>query len=292
VRLLGTSFALVWVIQQVEWSVVLSAISALPVWAYVIPAGVICVNTVLQSVRLRWVFSALGEECKLTVLLDCLFRGSFVGLALPSGGNEVAKCALIASSGPGMAKSLAAMASVRLLQLPTWIVLLVWGLVSGVLSVAPVLEWAAAVFIGVASMVLVTAALARGSLPEWVPWRTHLERLRADFEVVRSDGPVMLLVASLGAVLAVLNCSVVWALLVAASSELPFQTVLAFVPAADVLIWLPISISGVGVRESAFAMALVPWGVPVASAVAIGITRWTGELARGAIGCMLWILRT
>ena len=73
---------------------------------------------------------------------------------------------------------------------------------------------------------------------------------------------------------------------------LRISRVLALVPAADVLIWLPISIGGVGVRESAFAMALGPWGVPVASAVAIAITRWTGELARGAIGCMLWVLKT
>jgi len=282
----------VWVIQQVEWSVVSAAISALPVWAYAVPAVVICINTVVQSLRLRWVFLALGEDCKLTVLLDCLFRGSFVGLALPSGGNEVAKCALIAASGPGMRKSLSAMASVRVLQLPTWILLLVWGLVSGVLSDAPVLEWAASLFIGAASMVLCVAAVARGSLPHWVPLKGYLESLQADFEMVRCNGLVMLFVASLGVVLAMLNCSVVWALLVASSTELPFGTVLAFVPAADVLIWLPISISGVGVRESAFAMALVPWGIPVASAVAIGITRWTGELARGAIGCMLWILRT
>ena len=69
-----------------------------------------------------------------------------------------------------------------------------------------------------------------------------------------------------------------------------FATVLGLVPAADVLIWLPISISGVGVRESVFALALEPWGILAPSAVAIGIVRWTGELARGAIGCMLMAL--
>ena len=49
-------------------------------------------------------------------------------------------------------------------------------------------------------------------------------------------------------------------------------------------------IGGVGVRESVFALALEPWGILAPSAVAIGIVRWTGELARGAIGCMLMAL--
>ena len=79
-------------------------------------------------------------------------------------------------------------------------------------------------------------------------------------------------------------------LLLAADTPISFATVLGLVPAADVLIWLPISISGVGVRESVFALALEPWGILAPSAVAIGIVRWTGELARGAIGCMLMAL--
>ena len=70
----------------------------------------------------------------------------------------------------------------------------------------------------------------------------------------------------------------------------PMGEPLGLVPAADVLIWLPVSVGGVGVRESVFALALEPWGILAPSAVAIGIVRWTGELARGAIGCMLMAL--
>ena len=87
-----------------------------------------------------------------------------------------------------------------------------------------------------------------------------------------------------------LNCAVVWGLLEWFGHPHGFETVLALVPAMDVVIWMPISLAGIGVRESVFAIALVPRGLAMDTAIAIGMIRWTGELARAAIGCMLWLL--
>ena len=76
VRLAGTGIALFWLVQQVEWSVVVEAMSRLPAWAYAVPAVVVMFNTVLQAARLCMVFKAMDQECSLTTVLDCLFRNA------------------------------------------------------------------------------------------------------------------------------------------------------------------------------------------------------------------------
>lgn len=52
------------------------------------------------------------------------------------------------------------------------------------------------------------------------------------------------------------------------------------------------TISGVGVREGVMARALAPYGAAPTLAVAIALTRWTGELGRAALGgVLLWVDR-
>ena len=232
----------------------------------------------------------LGNRLRVATVLGCLMRGAFVGLTLPSGGGEIAKAALIGRAGPGLRAAVSALVVVRITQLPSWILVLCWGLAVGAYADTPVLLVAALSFISVATSVLVVVGVGR--LPwrdEW-PGAESVSRWRDGFGTIRQEPRLIAALVGLGILAAVLNSAVVWMLLGAAGTPIPFPTVLGLVPAADVLIWLPISIGGVGVRESVFALALEPWGVLAPSAVAIGIVRWTGELARGVIGCMLMAL--
>ena len=290
IRLVGTVGALAWIAHRLDVGSLLDAVGALPTWTFLVPVSIVLINTLNQSIRLSWVLSHLGHRLSVRSVLSCLMRGSFVGLTLPPGGGEIAKTALIGRSGPGLRAAVSALVVVRLTQLPSWILVLCWGLVVGAYAATPVLMVAALTFIAGATTLLSIVILGR--LPwrdEW-PWSESVTRWRQGFKTIQQEHGLILSLIALGILAAVLNSAVVWVLLEAAGTPIAFATVIGLIPAADVLIWLPISVGGVGVRESVFALALEPWGILAPSAVAIGIVRWTGELARGAIGCMLMAL--
>jgi uncharacterized membrane protein YbhN (UPF0104 family) len=89
---------------------------------------------------------------------------------------------------------------------------------------------------------------------------------------------------------ALINGLVVWIVLVAYGIDMSYAEVLAVIPAADTLISLPITVSGLGVREGIFVYVLAPWGADEAVAVAAGFTRWTGELGRALAGGLLLVV--
>lgn len=61
-------------------------------------------------------------------------------------------------------------------------------------------------------------------------------------------------------------------------------TLMAFFPAVLMLQVLPISISGLGVREGAFVLFLTPLGVPAEQAVALGLLVWVLNLLVSLLG--------
>ena len=290
IRVIGTVGALAWIAHRLDGPSLAAAVTALPGWAFLVPVSIVMLNTLNQAIRLCWVLKVLGHELHVRTVLSCLMRGAFVGLTLPSGGGEIAKTALIGRAGPGLGSAISALVVVRITQLPSWIIVLCWGLAVGAYARTPALLVSALCFIAVAITLLVVVTFAHLPWRDHWPWAGSVERWRDGFKTIRRTPVLLAGLVGLGVLAAVLNSTVVWMLLLAANTPISFATVLGLVPAADVLIWLPISISGVGVRESVFALALEPWGILAPSAVAIGIVRWTGELARGAIGCMLMAL--
>ena len=72
--------------------------------------------------------------------------------------------------------------------------------------------------------------------------------------------------------------------------EVPIAAVLAFVPAVLMLQVLPISISGLGVREGALALFLHPFGVSAAQALAAGLLWFGATIVVGLLGAPAFLL--
>ena len=298
-RIAGTIIALWWVMGRVEPDVALQALSEAPLWVFVVPSVGVFFNTIIQGIRIQRMLMAMGARLSLGRVLSAVCRGAFMGLVLPSGGQEVAKAALLAKATSRMDVGIGALLAARVLQLPMWALLLTWSLYSGLLVSDPVLGMAAAGFLCVICVVLGLSfwGLQREDephvfLPRWTPARLvdGVQRIVVALRMLRSHPQAILIVASLALPAAVINIGVVWAILWGFSAPLDPGEVAALLPAADVLIWMPIRMSGLGVREGLFAYFLAPRGVGVATAVAIGLTRWTGELMRALVGGLLFVL--
>lgn len=105
-----------------------------------------------------------------------------------------------------------------------------------------------------------------------------------------ADRPVSLVVAavaSLGTVAATVLST--WALVVALGLTVPVVYLWATVPLVAVLVALPISIQGLGVREGAYVFLLGYVGVPAEAALAISVTNFGLSLVVAAVGAALYL---
>ena len=68
-----------------------------------------------------------------------------------------------------------------------------------------------------------------------------------------------------------------------------FLEVLTLFPLIDFLVSLPISLNGVGVRESVYPLLLASHGLGMDVALAVAWTRWTGEIFRAGVGGILFL---
>jgi uncharacterized protein (TIRG00374 family) len=69
--------------------------------------------------------------------------------------------------------------------------------------------------------------------------------------------------------------------------SIPYVVNLFITPVITVVMLLPVSLGGIGVREAAFIILYGPFGVPPEAALAVSVLSFTGMLLSGAIGSAL-----
>ena len=272
-----------------------------PWWVFVLPPMLLLINSGLHGMRVWLLLRSAGHQVSLWGVVAALLKASFVGVALPTGGSEVAKAAFLLPHVGRTAPVLAALLTARVLELIPWGLLLVYGLLWGLPARFPPLALAATGFALVFLAVLICSALlvreGSSSVGRW--WADVLKRRRgagvgAGFldacRAMGRDWATIRMVTLLAFPFALINGLVVWVVLAAYGIDISYPEVLAVIPAADTLISLPITISGLGVREGIFVYVLAPWGADEAVAVAAGFTRWTGELGRALAGGLLLVV--
>lgn len=235
---------------------------------------------VLSAVRWSSVLRALGLRDRLRTLVSLYFAGQFVANVLPTTiGGDVLRVSRLSRRNHDPETTFA---SVALERLTGWLVLPLltfFGLAinSGLreLGRATVLALVVAVVTLVALVVVLLAAdhpRLGGRFGASEGWRRFVDAIHQGVGRLRNEPLAALWVLTAGIVYQVALC--VAALMVAAALGFPWlgiTALLAFYPAVLILQVLPIGIAGIGVREGAFVLFLVPLGVPAEKAVALGL---------------------
>ncbi len=279
-----------WLVPRMDWGRARDVLASAPWWAFVVPGALMVTNTALHSWRLVLLMRAVKAPLSFRAALTALLKASFLGLALPSGGSDVAKAGLLGLASGKLDRATVALTASRLQDLLPWAGLLLFGLAWGLPERDPALALVAAGFSAVFLTVPVLAWWASGRrVPVTGRWTRWLSGAAEAVSHLR--GSPRALAASLGLALpfAFINAFVAWAVIQAYGIELPLVDALALIPAADAVISLPITVSGLGVREGVFEHVLTPYGATVELAVAVGLTRWTGELSRASLGGLLFL---
>lgn len=254
------------------------------------------VGVVLSAVRWGAVLSALGQKAPFSRLLSLYLAGQFMGNVLPStiGGDALRVSRLSRDNG----EAPTAFASVVLERLTGWLVLPVITLTG--LLVNPGLRdlgrastiafaTAAGTLALLAVVLVLTAQPGRGleaRLEHNEGWRRFTSAVRFGVQrLARRPGATARILATGFAYQLILIAA---ALMAARALGMPAgvgpTALLAFVPAVLIAQVLPISISGLGVREGLFALFLHPLGVPRSQAIALGLLLYVLNLLVSLLG--------
>ena len=181
------------------------------------------------------------------------------------------------------------------MELVPWLLLLFYGLAWGLLEWSrPIGLCALAMGLGFLAVLGIAALIVRWDglrgLARIRVGRQWLSRLADSVRALGGARRAVLWALVWTLPVAVLNIAVVTLLLHAFDIQMPFTDVMALAPAADAVIALPVTINGIGLRESAFEILLLPFNVAGEIAVAVALTRWVGELQRAGVGGVLFLI--
>jgi hypothetical protein len=252
------------------------------------------VAIVLSSMRWQAVLTALGVRSHLGRLINHYLAGQFVSNVLPTtiGGDVLRVSRLSKENG----ETPASFASVVLERLTGWLVLPILTYVGFVIN--PGLA-----HLGTATSVAI--ALATGTLVLLVVvlllvashrfgarfagnegWRRFAGAVHLGLERLRRHpaAAANVLVVGFAYQLSLVLAALFAAKAVGMGVAVGPTAVLAFFPAVAIAQVLPIGISGLGVREGAFALFLSPLGIATEQAVALGLLLYLLNLAVSLLG--------
>ena len=252
------------------------------------------VGLVLSAVRWRAVLAALGYDAKLRRLLSYNLAGLFVSNVLPTTiGGDVLRVSRLSKDNGESAESFA---SVALERLTGWLVLPVITLVGllvnpGLRHLGNATRVAVALSIGtLVALGIVLAGVASQRFGRRVGgsdgWRRFAAAIHLGMSKLRRHprAAINVLVVGFAYQLVLVFAALLAARAVGMSVAVGPTALLAFFPAVLIAQVLPISISGLGVREGAFVLFLTPLGVPTQQAVALGLLLYLLNVAVSLLG--------
>jgi uncharacterized membrane protein YbhN (UPF0104 family) len=247
---------------------------------------------VLSAARWQAVLAAMGQQTRFNRLLSHYLAGQFVANVLPTtiGGDVLRVSRLTRDSGAGPTS----FASVVLERLTGWVVLPAMtffgflvnpGLRHLGRATQVAVSLAAGTLVLLALVVLAVASHRYGDVDAENGWRRFLAAVSLGIDQLRRNPSqaASVLLVGLAYQLVVVGAAVMAARAMGIEAAGP-TALLAFFPAVAIAQVLPISISGLGVREGLFALFLRPLGVPTEQAVALGLLLYLLNLIVSLLG--------
>ncbi|HEX3621939.1 MAG TPA: lysylphosphatidylglycerol synthase transmembrane domain-containing protein [Acidimicrobiales bacterium] len=253
--------------------------------------AVYAVAVVLSTVRWAQVLQALELPAELPRLVSHTLAGMFVSNFLPStvGGDVLRVTRLSASNG----QRHASVASVVVERLTGFFVLPFISLVALVgnptlLHLGQASRLALTVSIGtlaaLAAILLIVSSPAVGDRLAGHRWLAFLTSVQVGLARMRRDPSAALAVLVSALAYQLTMVAGAWMAGHALGIHVGWSAMMAFVPVVAVAQVLPISVSGLGLREGALVLLLVPLGVASGQAVALGLLLYGMNLVVSLLG--------
>jgi len=279
VRILGSAALLAILVSRIDLDTLVPEHPRLST-LFLLAAGVACagVGIVLSAWRWQRALAVFDVDVPLRTLVSHYFAGQFVGNALPStiGGDVLRVSWATRTTGSGQV----AFASVVLERLTGFVVLPVLAVIG--FALRPSLldvdhSWIALLISGISFVallvILVAAAHPRlaGRFRDRDNWMRFIGGVHVGVDRLRRQPRLAAGVLGAAVVYQASTVAVVYFAVRTLGVEIPIAAVVAFAPAVAMAQVLPLSLSGLGVREGLLVILLHPLGVSSGRAVAIGL---------------------
>jgi len=249
------------------------------------------VGIVVRAFRWQTLLTALDMSVSLPRLVSLYYVGTFYSQVLPSGiGGDVVRMIELSTESQQTAKAVSSTVVDRLTGLIVLFLIALAALPFSFRLIPAELAWA---------IVVVTAGASVGSglllyrpvwrkLRDWLPithWIADNARVRDLYETLHDYGPGVLLRAC-GASLLFNTILIAGVYLLALALDIHISPwyFLLFVPMTSFSLVLPISISGLGVREGVFVFLYTQAGVSPSHALALSFAFYALSLGTGLVG--------
>lgn len=251
----------------------------------------------LTSVRWRILLRTWDIEARLATLMRYILTGLFMNNFLP--GSLGGDAYRLYSGGRDTGKLESVAATIFYERVLSYASLVTLGLVALSIRADPASDWTFWLLLGGVFLAL-TGLTAVSTLPAFGTWAENFvgrfpfaERLRLKDWVhsfrfkVRHPG-LLAVVFLLSFLIQFMD---IFAFrLVGTAIQLPvrFSDLLLFVPLLYLAILLPLSVNGIGIRESVFVLFAASWGITSADAVAFSLTVFALNLAGSLVGGVIY----
>ena len=150
--------------------------------------------------------------------------------------------------------------------------------------------WAGFVLLALLTLLALIAYPKAVRLPSWVPEKA--KRVVEALQVFNSATWILVRSFVLSLALQVNVVTFYWVIAQSLGLEVPYGAFFAIVPVAIFAMMVPLSINGIGIRETMFVFLLGLWGVPQAEALAFAWVEFGLVLTTGLIGGVVYGLRS
>lgn len=282
---------LAFLLTQVGWQQTLETLGKAR-FPYLAAAFVLyLVGIVVRAYRWQILLSALRIDIPLTKLTALYFIGTFFNNILPTGiGGDVVRVYRLSKQSKRPIESVGTVLLDRATGLLVLFLIALMALVFSYQSIAPNVA-AAILLLCLGSWAGLGLVLRRDWLERWGLLRimAKIKQLREIYESVYACG-----LKAIGGALAislvfnVLLIAVNYLIALSLGVEIPLWYFLLFVPLISFLLVLPISLSGLGVREGGYVYLFAQAGVPAPLALAMSLLFYALNVATGLIGGVLY----
>jgi len=233
---------------------------------------------VLSAWRWQWVIDAFGVKVPISRLSNHYFAGQFVGNVLPSTiGGDVVR---VSRSAKDIGTTETAFAAVALERLTGFLALPALCLIG--FAIDPSLlesstAWVALLVSGIALAALGTILFlaghpkAAGRFEGNENWTRFLGAVHEGIVHLRHDRRHLVGVLGTAFVYQISVIATVGFLSLTLGTGVPFAALVAFIPVVAMAQVVPISLSGLGIREGMLVLLLTPLGVSNGHAVGLGL---------------------
>ncbi len=254
------------ILWKTDWPQVRHAFAHLRVQFWLGAVAVLALAQVVSAVRWQYIARELGVARPFLHMLGFYFIGMYFSLVLPTsvGGDVVRAWYLDGNSGKKLNAFLSTFLD-RLCGLWVLLILALLGVVFSPLTFPNWIRWSvfACVGAGVAGML---------SLPILYRFRDKLPgkiQKLLDALLAVPSWRVLIIPVVLSVLVQISNVVVVWLVGLAIGADVPGTFYWILVPLVSLLMMLPVSVNGMGVREGGMVLLLAPFGVSEGTALTL-----------------------